>query len=101
MLPPGEYFAVNLPLGALVSLNHYDYLVSHHEVRILILIRVAAHAHCPVGQIAEHSAAVFTGNDREAAAACGVAMFRAVKRVGFQLLDGNLEPLLVGIVRFD
>lgn len=39
-----------------IPLNHQDYSVSHQEVGVLMLIGVAAHAHGPVWEIAEHAA---------------------------------------------
>ena len=47
-----------------MPLHHQDHSVAHQEVRILMLVGVVAHADGAIGQIAEHAAAVFSGDDR-------------------------------------
>ena len=51
-----------------------------------MLIGIAAHADCPIRQIAEYTASIFPGNGRLPPAAYRVAQFRALERIGFRLL---------------
>jgi hypothetical protein len=48
--PLAHDFAIHLPLAFLKSLGQNDYSVTHHKVRVFILVRVVAHADDAVGQ---------------------------------------------------
>ena len=77
--PFAHNLPVHLPLFHLKPLDHDNHGVAHHEVGVLVLVGVAAHADGTVGQVAEHAAAVLAGDGGIPAAAHGVALFRAVK----------------------
>ena len=66
-----------------------------------MLIGVAAHADCPIRQIAEYTASIFPGNGRLPPAAYRVAQFRALEGIGFRLLDRNPQRGVAGIVTLD
>ena len=54
--PLAHDLAVHLELFMIVALHHQHDVLANHEVRILVLIGVVAHAHGPVWEIAEHAA---------------------------------------------
>ena len=97
MLPLAHDFAVYLPLFLRKPLDQNNHGVAHHEVGILVLVGVVAHADGAVGQIAEHAAAVFPGDGGVPAAAHGVALLRAVEGVRLGGLHRNLEVVLLRV----
>ena len=97
MLPLAHDFAIHLPFFRLKPLDHNDYSVAHHEVRVLVLIGVVAHADSAIGQVAKYPTAIFPSNSGIAAAADRVALFRAIKGIGLGSLHRDLEVILLRI----
>lgn len=64
--PLAHDLAVHLELFLIVALHHQHDVLAHHEVRILVLIGVVAHAGHTVREVAENTSAVFAGDHRKA-----------------------------------
>lgn len=97
LLPLAHNLAIHLPLFRLEPLDHDDHGVAHHEVGVLVLVGVVAHADGAVGQIAEHAAAVLAGDGGVPAAVHGVALLRTVEGIGLGGLHRDLEVVLVRV----
>lgn len=80
-LPLAHDLAVHLPFLFLKPLDQDDHSVAHHEVGLLVLVGVAAHADGSIGKVAEHAAAVLSGDSGVPAAAYRVALFRSISPV--------------------
>ena len=68
-LPLAHDLAVHLELFILVALYDQHNILTHHEVGVLMLIGIVAHADHTIGQVAEYTAAVFLLYIKEAAEA--------------------------------
>ena len=79
--PLTQNLPVHLPLVRIVPLDCQDHSIAHLEIGILVLVGVAAHTDGPVGQIAEHTAAILPGDDGLPPAAYRMAEFRALEEL--------------------
>lgn len=66
LLPLAHDLAVHLEFFMIVALHHQHDMLTYHEVCILVLIGVVAHAGHTVREVAENTSAVFAGDHRKA-----------------------------------
>mgnify|MGYP000933494362 CR=1 FL=1 len=99
--PLAHDFSKHLKLFIIVALYDQHHILPHHEVGILVLIGVVAHTDHAVGQVAEHAAAILTGDDREASATYRMALLRSKEGIGLYLLDGDDQFILLRIIDLD
>ncbi len=79
--PLTQNLSVHLPLIRIIPLHRQDHSIPYLEIGILVLVGVAAHTDGPVGQIAEHTAAILPGDDGLPPAAYRMAEFRALEEL--------------------
>lgn len=84
-LPKDLFFPLIIPL------DHDHDGIAGFEVRVLIVERVPAHDDCAVGEVAEHTAGVFTRDGCSTAAADGVTQTGFIEGIRNGLLDGDLQ----------
>ena len=87
--PLAHDLAVHLELFLIVALHHQHDVLAHHEVRILVLIGVVTHTGNAIREVAEHAAAIFSGDHRKAAGAYRVTLLRTKEGVDFRFFRGN------------
>ena len=60
--PLAHDFSEHLKLFIIIALYDQHHILSHHEVGVIMLVRVVAHTDRTVRKIAEHAATILTGD---------------------------------------
>ena len=66
-----------------------------------MLVGIVAHTDHAVGQVAENTAAILTGDDRKAPAAHRMAQLRSKEGIGLYLLNGDDQFILLRIINLN